>query len=179
MITADIAAAGWDQIAATVSGAQDQLSSLRQAFVDAVVSGDDFRTLTRKAKAVLSPAEWHWPWFNEWEARFAAAGLSPFLWPGNADEDEVDEEQVLRWRREDLAALIIQTAASRAYTLAHLANYRPGYVVALSSLDDADRLGAADHIARVAAGDFTQIPPFFPGDRSTISIRPGRFGNAI
>ncbi len=126
--------------------------------------------------------EWGWPELDEWAGRFSASRRWPEIWKNYADAYRAADDNEKRSERIALLHHYLLFAASNAQLLADfLAGQQSGWSQRRLELRcTEDRSGAIEKsIAKtfqklIAAGDYSQLPPFFPGDRtSLVSIRIG------
>lgn len=172
------AAAAWDVVTSGIQGVAAELAAFKPAFVALFVAGSDSRRFDRDLTSTLRERQWTWPWFDEWDQRFADWGAWPTLWPelapDDVDDEEYSEEEIVRFRREAMAGLISHTALMVAYRDWHLSKAQPYHRWRLVSVDEVEKRVAEAMSAPEVTGP-AQLPPFFPGDRTTLQ-NVGPFG---
>lgn len=81
---------GYDRALATLDITPELHGTLRQA----IIAGHEFRDPGRELPKLIGPLlagqAWRWPLYDEWNARFSAAGAFPKMWP-EPELDDVDE----------------------------------------------------------------------------------------
>jgi hypothetical protein len=172
----DIEAAGaaWDRATAGITGAADELAVFRDEFAQAIAAGGSLHDLEDALQDALAEREWTWPWFEEWYGRFTEWGVYPFNWPPLAPTPTSDPppsaEDLVVYRRAAIAPLLAHTAAMIYFRDRHLSRVRPGikWRLALRN-DEAEKRVAAEKSPAIEAGDLSELPPFFPGDRTTLT----------
>ncbi len=174
----ELASQAWDQVTQEINGAEDELKTLREPFIEVMITGNVMRKLEKQAAETLGNVPWIWPWFEKWEAKFTQWDAFPYSWPDLLpDEDEIEEwspEEMAVLRRQEMAPLILHTAEKIFYASKHMLPYKTGDMRMpeswrLVQMDDpTENRIAATYEANIAAGDLSVVPPFFPGDRTTL-----------
>lgn len=157
-----------------ITGARDVLAQFQPKFVEGMLQGDTLRMFDKDLVAALATVDWRWPWLEEWEEKFDSAGLWPFMWPNFVPEDAEDDDytagELAIYRRQAMAPLITLTASALSY---HFRNadmiFRVGQRGRLVFMDDpAERWAAAQYPAEFTFTETMAVPPFFPGDRTSM-----------
>ena len=172
------ATAAWRLVSSGIVGAQDRLQAAEPRFIACMIDGMPRRQLDRHLEQSLADAEWTWPWFEQWAVYFDRQGAWPFLWPclePDIDPDDDDPPvylpaELVAYRRAAIAPLIASVAAKMAYRDRNESRPIPKWFGwRLSMLDDkVENQIAERYRPAVEAGDLTHLPPYFPGDRTTL-----------
>jgi hypothetical protein len=141
-----------------------------------MLQGDTLRKFDKELVTSLATIDWRWPWLEEWEEKFESAGHWPFMWPdfvpGDSEDEDYTAAELAIYRRQAIAPLITHTASALSY---HLRDadmiFRVGQRGRLVLLDDpAERWAAAQYPAEFTFSETMVIPPFFPGDRTSVQL---------
>lgn len=170
----EAARAAWDRTTAGITGAAEEIAAFREAFAEALAAGESLHALEEELQDALAERDWTWPWFEEWSATFAEWGVHPGNWPPLAPTPTPDPpptaEDLAEYRRAAIAPLIAHTAAMIYFRDRHLSRARPGIRWKLAPRsDEAEQRVAAQKGPAIEAGDLSSLPPFFPGDRTTLT----------
>lgn len=174
----DLARRSWDQATKGITGIDAALSDFRERFTTAITTGGSLDELDRELEEQLSEADWEWPWFEEWYKTFSEWGAYPYLWPPMAPEPDEAEpyspEELAAYRKAAIAPLIAHTAAMIFYRDRHLEKSHSFTKWRLAHRNDAAEMRVAtEKEIAIMSGDMSSLPPFFPGDRTSLeSIKP-------
>jgi hypothetical protein len=145
-------------------------SSLRPA----IVSGDPAQE-KRAISSALRGVEWSWAWLDECAAEFRSLSIWPACWPSWGLKESFSWPRIRpRTRNEIFGA----TVGGAIYADMHAANLLPVLkqqssmepIIRPSNLEcPAERVMADRHGQRIAALDFSLLPPFFPLDGSRVT----------
>lgn len=169
----DGARRAWDQVTAGVTGAKAELADLREPFVQAIDKGEALTEVETQLEDKLAEADWTWPWYEDWYAKFTGWGVYPPLWPPLVPEPDpanpYSPEELAAYRKAGIAPLIAHTAAMIFFRERHLgkAHQHMRYKLAHKG-DPAEMKAAAEREGQIVAGDYSVLPPFFPGDRTAL-----------
>jgi hypothetical protein len=169
----DMARKAWDQVTGGIQGAKAELADLREPFVQAVDKGEPLTEVEDQLQDRLAEVEWTWPWFEESYAKFDNWRMFPVLWPQLVPEPDEENpyspDELAAYRRAGIAPLIAHTAAMIFFRERHLskAHQHMKYKLAHKG-DPAEMRSASEHEAKIVAGDYSVMPPFFPGDRTAL-----------
>lgn len=165
----------WRKVTNQITGADEVLQAFEKEWLTVVVTGQTSRKLDRCLFDALEPMDWSWPWFEEWLVRFREWGAFPLMWDGIDRAEDLTEIEAV------CAQLISHTSGALLYRDRQLRNYakmspqsRERWVL-VDVGDPIEMRIAAPHRRAIEAGEFSQLPPFFPGDRTTFRpAMPGR-----
>lgn len=168
--------AAFARIAPGLDMAPKGIEALRTAYQAADRSGDPKR-LWRNVSDVLAEEVWRWPWMEQCAADLRRRGL----WPHDWIENKI--AQPLEWSAVSHAArtrLMLATLGAAVFTTRQLADFqalvKDGVIRPTLTLKTGDqRCGASiayemEYKSAVEAGDFRALPPFFPGDATSVRI---------
>lgn len=121
--------------------------------------------------------QWDWPELDEWAARFSKSRRWPKIWGGYADayrSAAPDEKTIQRITLLHHSLIMAGTSAQRLsdfISLQSTSMFR--YSLTLHFIGDntgalEKRIGQPFQKA-ILAGDYSNLPPFFPGDRTSLS----------
>ena len=158
------------RVARGIDMAPSVWAALCKRLEPAIISGDP-RAEARAAR-VLDGQPWRWPWFESCARDFDAAGVWPRGWHAEGIVPPLAWETVGEALRRDL---LLRTVAFSTYAERDAANlqdpsirivFRP----TLRAEDDcsASRLVSKMHLMQIEAGDFAELPPYFPADPTTL-----------
>lgn len=134
----------------------------------------------------LMGKEWSWSWFDEWKDRFLEHNIWPQMWLGYAKGLAMKDPEKKRKKLErEKIKILLHTTSKVIYSLRNLSRDRKGfegsrflrekYHFRLYCPFDSDKdiimMFFPDIFDRVLADDFARIPPYFPGDQSSIGMR--------
>lgn len=156
-----------------------QQADLLHAIGDGHRSGDD-RKLVRLCGPALAEDDWSWPWFDECASALEQASVWPFLWNREGIRPST------RWHglpRGLQRSLLVNTIVVAALTDRNLAQYKGlEHALRLTLRVNDERCPAEAHFckmyrAAIEAGDFSNIPPYYPacGVWIRTSSRSGRW----
>jgi len=140
--------------------------------------GGNIREIERRFDARLSTVAWSWPWFDEWRHRFAESDRWPYMWQHYWQSRVAAQPEYLERQRRALLADTILRAVTQARELASgrsalrqlgAEDFRWSLHTGDGEFHDVYLPGIGPAIAR---GDLSRLPPFFPGDRSLVSLVP-------
>lgn len=183
----ELAVATWRALTQPMTGAEAVLASFEAEWALGIISGDlPNWKFERKLCAALRQVEWSWPWFAEWYASFNAAGEFPFMWRGINDKGELEivaarllvhTASHLYYRNRRLVAHTMATLNGQVVRTGQPAGWLPeGWFWTLADAGDPIEMRIAEpYRAAIEAGDLTHIPPFFPGDRTSLGADSHRF----
>lgn len=172
---ADICAVAWRSVVSQIEGDVAFFDRFGVEFVRLMIAGDAFRKFNSRLGEVMSNRQWTWPLLERWEALFATEGVSPYMWDFEPPTHDRGGEKSAA-RSHGVAKVITHTAAMRAYADRHARKSTSFFAArALFKTDcPAENLVASRFEAAIAAGDLSVVPPFFPGDRTTLRyVRAG------
>jgi hypothetical protein len=169
----DIARRAWDRTASAIAGATDVFKPLRERFVKAITEDQPLEDLENDLIDQLAVREWTWEWFEEWRKLFAEWGTFPASWPALAPEPDPSQpytdDELAEYRRAAVASLIIPTAAMvffRDRRMTKAFGFEKWTLA--TSEDPVEQRVAKDKQPAIMAGEFGSLPPFFPGDRTSM-----------
>lgn len=170
--SSDIVRAGWDLIVGNTSIRVELAEAAYLDFHDTFVAGASARDLCTVLQRHLSRTTWHWPWFQEWHQHFAPRGEVPYLW------------QDLAWaaaksggQPSDLVPLLEHSVSATIFRLRNLRQWaemaQPLFPI-LAPVNDfqgkVEQRLAREMWPKIASGDWSVLPPFFPGDRTSLQV---------
>lgn len=192
----DVHRAAFARVAGRFVMSATALEELRRIYQAAERNGDPRRE--REAVLdVLSRHNWDWPWLESSALAMEKAGVWPLAWrqigllgqqgwaPGDETSEPDDPTQITRrWNalplapRVDTVLATLRTAVSTEKALLRWREVTPDehrmfrYTL---ELQFDDRCPASEHFAaicerRIASGDLSRLPPFFPGDTSWLRV---------
>jgi hypothetical protein len=169
----DLARRAWDRTASGIAGATDALKPLRERFVKAITEGTPLEEVENEVVDQLAEREWTWEWFEEWRKLFAETGEFPKSWPALAPEPDPDqpytEAELAEYRRAAVASLVVPTAAMVFFRDRRMAKAFGYEKWTLAHGDDpVEERIARDKAPAIMGGDYGSLPPFFPGDRTSM-----------
>lgn len=158
---------GFKRVAQTLPFSWLRRRALYRAFYAPLRAGDA-RAMDKAVEAALPTTDWRWHWMDECAERFDAAGTWPLAW-----DRLLDIKRPLDWP--SLSSRTRARLLSRTLFTSIMAVRRLSEAKTVSSLLRQDlRHGwkgcpaEAAMIARyrepILNGDYTNAPPFFPGD---------------
>lgn len=167
----DFLQAAWDQVLAGAHLPGNLSERAFAAWAAAHRSGqprEEFRVLFE----LLAGTGWAWAEYDRWKAEFERGGRLPYMWEQATCDTRPDPHG-----ERPRCAILAHSLTITAYTLnnrstvdanaSRLGGYRlwviPGCAVEAEI--------AARYAAQIEAGDLTVVPPFFPGDRTTLKPR--------
>ena len=167
----EICQSAWERVVAPMQLPSTLDEKLRDEWVTAHRAGDP-RAEVRALVAGLEGVHWRWPWFDECATIFAHDAA----WPHNWRRDGTVLPgfwKAPRFRCEILAITLYATRAAidRAPGLAEIAARRGGYRLSVVLGCPVEAAVAARHAGAIEAGDLSIVPPFFPGDRTTLTAK--------
>jgi hypothetical protein len=174
----DLARRSWDQATKGITGISSELAEFREKFVAAITEGGPMDELDRDLEDKLSELDWTWPWFEEWHTRFSEWKMNPHLWPPMQPEPDENEpytpDELAAYRKAAIAPLIAHTAAMIFYRDRHLERSHGFEKYRLMHRNDgAEMRVATEKEIAIMSGDMSSLPPFFPGDRTSLEpIKP-------
>jgi hypothetical protein len=144
---------------------EESIKTLRESFSVAHRSG--FVGDEEKAvKSALSGVEWRWPWLEEWASKFKKSRKYPYMWH-RAGFVPPDINAL-----ETMAELLAHTLTMTAYSIRDWQQFQDltnkswyRFVIDDSECPVEKRV-SKEWMAKKING----LPPFFPGDRTHISI---------
>ena len=153
----------WEKVA----GPARLPTALREAWIAANGTGDPRQEVKALAEGLRGVA-WSWPWFATWQRDFDARGALPYIWESN--------DYRLRPERARVAILAhtlntVLGALDRASGLPELAERRGGYRLVVIAGCPVEADVASRYAQRIEAGDLSTVPPFFPGDRTSLTVK--------
>lgn len=169
---------GWQEVTAGIAGASAELAALEAQFASTMQDGQALRTFDRALGAALDGKLWDWPLLDGWQGRFEAEGLWPYIWPDfQPDEEEIaeyDARELAAFRRHAATPLISHTAMMTGYRHRNQAMLtEAGVSLRLVSMgDSAEDWVSGPYITALANGDHRHLPPYFPGDRTSVQRLP-------
>lgn len=147
----------------------------RAAWIGAFERGDT-RLEVRALAAEVFEVEWHWPEFERWHAFFVEEGIWPVMWEAFEPPHDLEEDEEFEAGPVARVRLLTHTLSSTTYRLRDTVNTLPtGWSWDLAVVGDGDDVEpriAALHQARVRRGDLSALPPYFPGDRTSLRRVP-------
>jgi hypothetical protein len=169
----DLARRAWDRTASGIAGLGEVFKPLRERFVKAITEGTPLDELENDVIDQLAEREWTWDWFEEWRTLFAETGEFPRSWPALAPEPDPDqpytEAELAEYRRAAVASLITPTAAMVFFRDRRMSKAFGYEKWTLAHGDDpVEERIAKDKAVAIMGGDFSSLPPFFPGDRTSM-----------
>ncbi|MFK5979753.1 MAG: hypothetical protein QM488_12795 [Rhizobiaceae bacterium] len=150
----------------------DLHEKLLPAFVQAHQSGDPKKEL--HALKPLNTAEWQWPMFDLWSKAFQQINIWPYMWDKFDIPDLLADQQSEECKRA-LVKLLCHNLSMTTYTC-HKAlkgsqkDWFSRHGWRLVSINDPveDKI-AEDLKDQVLLDDWRTWPPFFPGDRTSMT----------
>lgn len=140
--------------------------------------GDNPRRERQILRQLLLHREWAWPLFDKWAARFAEGGSWPGMWHDYGAAHAEEDDEAMRDERIEILKHTLTFTASRFRKVAqHLewggADPSAPHVLDIAIAGDApgrvERKIAEPFRAAINAGDYSNLPPFFPGDRTGLT----------
>ncbi|MGV1823752.1 hypothetical protein [Agrobacterium vitis] len=172
-----LAGNAWDQITSGIEGATQELADMRAGFVNTVTEGAVFRKFEKVLVSRLGTVEWKWPWFETSLEMFREWDVWPQMWPDLTPDEEVVEleeysaDELAIFRREQISPLISHAASKIYYRSLSMRLMPTGITWRLAyTSDTAEKLAAEPYEAAILAGDISILPPFFPGDRTSLQF---------
>jgi len=176
------AAAGFKRVFESVRLDRAKYNELLDWYVEGAPHGN-VRDDQRICERLLTSVEWAWPWFDEWRDRFAAIGEWPHMWIKyaklEASPPQWPLEYVRTQRERERIALLVDTLWRAAAQARDLDSGReaikllgPGkFHWYLHTGEGVFHDRFVPRIAeRIAVGDLSKLPPYFPGDRSIVQF---------
>ncbi len=169
----ELAGQAWDRATSGITGATAELTKFRERFVAAITGQGAMDELDRDLEDQLSELDWQWPWFEEWYKKFTEWGVYPHLWPPMAPElDESEpysDEELAAYRKAAIAPLIAHTAAMIFFRDRHIEKSHSFTKWRLAHKNDpAEMRVAIPKEIDIVSGNMSSLPPFFPGDRTSL-----------
>lgn len=166
-------AAAWDLVVLPIGLAPAAGRALFAAWASAHTKGDP-RAENKALSAALKDTDWRWPWFDASAEGFDQDGEWPHMWLREGLETEKARAEV-----QPRCVILAHTLSMTAYrmrdmaddAMKDLARRRGGYRLSVVAGCPVEARVAAQHAASIEAGDMSRLPPFFPGDRTTIAIK--------
>jgi hypothetical protein len=157
---------------------------------------NDPRKFLKAFKAVIGPHPWVWPWFDEWREKFRQAQAWPGMWTEIAELDQEapppdpDEEDDYGMTPEGVQATLAEAQVELLHHSVSMMGYRLRDMVNLLNrssspevwrikltsiagcpVEEAIAAQFADAVAGWMPGqDFPPLPPYFPGDRTSVDL---------
>lgn len=170
----------WSEAFAHVIGQTTLPPEIAEELTRGFWPGDSPRREMQILRQILLRREWRWPLFDEWAARFAADGAWPGMWTSYGEYHAEDNDDGMLDERIEI---LHHTLNFTANTFAKFAQYldwygadpTPRYVLDISSIGDGpgriEGKIAKPFRAAINAGDHSRLPPFFPGDRTSLGTK--------
>lgn len=167
------------ECAQATSIASQLVESGAEAFAAAWAEGRSHWTIVKTVQAAIVETAWDWPTFDRWAQRFTGMGAWPRMW------EDLVTNGVLKAEPNRLP-LLVHFASSTAARSRDIALWRqleqPLYPL-LSVVRDAwqaEAIIASEAWPRIARGDLSVLPPFFPGDRTMLRMEAREYlGRAL
>lgn len=156
----EIARLCWRWVAKQVEGATDLLLSFETDFLNVVVYGNQHPFPVRqRICATLRGVSWTWMAFSAWEEHFREDGNFPRQW--NIVQQASGDD-----KSDGIVFLIFITAQHAFYSNVKIRRpMPPGWWLTLTTEEDPVVARIAEPYRKaIEAGDYSAIPPFFPGD---------------
>lgn len=146
--------------------------ALRRRFQAAERSGDPHR-MRRDVGDVVGDCLWGWPWYDECVSHFMAEDVWPKAWARLNIVPGTLWQSVPHNPRVELVCRTLSAAAYSERDRAQTAELEiPSGRELLASGPDcpAEAIMVAAHGPRIAAGDESSLPPYFPGDGCRVQV---------
>jgi hypothetical protein len=170
----DIVSTAWDWVTGNIVGAERELRQAKASFEKIMAEGDVFRGFDRDLSAALADKDWHWPWLEEWRAKFCQMGMVPYMWRRELAGTGNWAEASYPAAGQPTSSLISHSASMATSTLGTVAQGLEPYGMSerrlrLSTIDDEAEAAVAALFATQSYLDpHGDLPPFFPGDRTGV-----------
>lgn len=163
----------WTQARAGITGAEGEISAFKDRFASTIAAGKPLQEIEDDLQDQLAVVDWQWPWFEEWHGKFTEWGTFPLTWPPLAppaeERDQYSADDLAEYRRAGMALLLAQTAAMIFYRDRHLSKSHMHQAWQLGHVGDPVEGRVAEaYDDAVRAGDLSKVPPYFPGDRTSL-----------
>jgi hypothetical protein len=155
----------------------DAMSRLRMAYQAVDRKGRPIPEVEAAVSRVVGDYVWLWPWFRETRDWLAGHGALPRLWAGDGILLETPWDGIPHNRRVMLLTATIGAAVAIGRDLAGWMDAKVSGIASRPMLRAEDERCPAmamclrEHGARIARGDLSVVPPFFPGDGCWIEFR--------
>jgi hypothetical protein len=126
---------------------------------------------------LLSEITWNWPWFNEWYSAFKEVGAWPSMWKQEASNfPHIERHNASRQLRIAKVYILAHTISMVTCRVRDFNKWKLNSVskeLNLLSLPECrvECEVAADYSSTIKASDWTTWPPFFPGDRTSVTLK--------
>ena len=159
--------AGFDRIMAGLDLPRDRHEPLFQCFHRAEWDGLGTREAGKGITAVLAGVDWRWPWLEGFGAAFDHAGIWPLVW-----DRFYRLARPLIWAdvhpatRSEMLFSSLYRASRTVQDVESLSSTQGIFTWTLKgeTLCPVESAFVVAHSTAVEAGDYTALPPFFPGD---------------
>jgi hypothetical protein len=166
----------FDRVAAGLRVAAAGLDKLRKAYATAERQGLNSADMHRRVTAAIGEFVWEWPWFEQCADHFASAGLLPLMWQQEGLSNPVRWAEIPHNVRVRLLTATLNTTVWSVRDIkdaAQMIREAPHHHMTVS-IGDKRCAATAAMVERfrpqVERGDYSALPPYFPGDQSSLEL---------
>lgn len=155
--------------------------SLYQKSLSAFKSGSPSK-MDNAVITILGGKNWDWPWFDSWYEKFSVSKMWPRMW-ADFEIYQEDKEKYFKKFTKQKCVLLSHTLFMMTYTFRRIALIQrdwadreviekmPGYkyYIYLNMIDDGYFSVEKDAVGGQKVLDEEHFPPYFPGDRTSLS----------
>ena len=159
-----------EHVLASITVPAETLQTVRKHWIRAFRSGSP--RIIRLALTPLANTNWDWPEFDRWQTRFKEIQEWPYMW-SRCNVPEAIEAGDANWLRQAKIDVLDHTLMTKAYSrvrFERMANFfsERGWRIADGGCK-VERQIAELCKPDVSMNDWQTWPPFFPGDRSSVT----------
>lgn len=165
----EILSTSLDQIFAQIDIDPEVINQFSSLYIQAHQSGSP-RAEQQAAYDTISKTRWKWPEFEKWRAVFIENEQWPYTWKRQRLHEMPDgnEQQEEYWQQR-IARILVHTITMRAYSLRDEQERIENRMQQRFAEKTDDVCEVEAEICRqYDAGELKGLPPFFPGDRTSL-----------